>query len=117
MCPLCLNDVEHVLHLFFDREFARKCWQSVNLLFDMQEVEYAAYWPLDKLSKEPKEQLITITKVLSGIRYARNKKVWEAKDLGVNIVMEMSDRWVKEWQEVNVRIQMPRSQLNSEGGV
>lgn len=27
ICLMCEHDIEHVLHLFFDCEFARSCWQ------------------------------------------------------------------------------------------
>lgn len=75
VCPMCNRDVEHVLHLFFDCEFARRCWQYVNLIFDMQEVEFATDWLLDKLRTKFMDNLITITKILTGIWFARNKKV------------------------------------------
>lgn len=49
ICPMCEKDVEHLLHLFFDCDFAKQCWSVVNLNFDMRNVENALDWLLQKL--------------------------------------------------------------------
>lgn len=43
-CPMCNRDVEHILHLFFDCEFAKECWSKTDLTFDMRTVECGAEW-------------------------------------------------------------------------
>lgn len=101
ICPMCTRDIEHVMHLFFDCDFASKCWQKVGLSYDVSAVECAADWLLDKLNTETMDRLIIITAVLTGIWFARNKKVWEKKEIEANIVMKMSLKQIKDWQEVN----------------
>ena len=41
-CPMC--------HLFFDCEFAARCWEHANLRFDWSQVENANEWLLRKIS-------------------------------------------------------------------
>lgn len=45
-CPMCLVDIEHMSHLFFDCKFAAGCWEHANLCFDWSEVENANEWLL-----------------------------------------------------------------------
>lgn len=93
-CPMCERDIEHVLHLFFDCDFAKNCWQKVGLNYDMRDVEFAADWLIDKLNTESMANLIIIAKVLSGIWFARNKRVWEGKKIDSNTVVEMSTKQI-----------------------
>lgn len=39
LCPMCDNDVEHLLHVFFDCQFASQCWAYAGLSYDMSLVE------------------------------------------------------------------------------
>lgn len=55
---MCKSDVEHVLHLFFDCDFAGQCWQKAYLYYDMREVENAAEWLLALLIVEKDDKVI-----------------------------------------------------------
>lgn len=77
ICPLCNHDVEHLLHLFFDYKFVAECWESNGLQFDMQVVDWAPRWLIDKISNEAEGTIIKIVEVLWCIWFARNRKVWE----------------------------------------
>lgn len=100
-CPMCTGDVEHLLHLFFDCDFAKACWQNVGLNFDMWSVENAAEWLLEKLSTESSEVLTKIATVLWGVWFARNKKIFEERTMTPAIIMEWSRKQVQEWKEAN----------------
>ena len=78
---MCNGDVEHLLHLFFDCNFAKECWQFMGLPLDMWETENACDWLLEKLSNESEERLIKIAVVLYGVWFARNKKIFEERAL------------------------------------
>lgn len=51
ICPMCNNDVEHMLHVFYDCNFIVHCRAHVNLICDMSGVEQAPTWLLQKLSE------------------------------------------------------------------
>lgn len=74
-CPMCVNDVEHMTHLFYDCRFATGYWAHVGLQYDWSEVEYAPDWVLQNLSTGIKEELQKICMVLWRIWYWRNTKV------------------------------------------
>lgn len=63
-CAQCVGEVEHLLHLFFDCQFARDCWQKVGLNYTMWEVDNAPDWLLDKLCNETADNVIKIATVL-----------------------------------------------------
>lgn len=88
MCPMCNVDVEHMLHLFFDCQFANSCWQSVGLNYDMREVHSATDWLLQKLEKGKHDEITSICLVLWGIWFWRNKKVWQNQCIKSAIAME-----------------------------
>lgn len=90
ICPMCDSDVEHLLHVFFDCPFASSCWQYVGIYLEMSEVEYAPDWLLQMLSTAGNDQLVQIARVLRGIWFFRNKKVWEDKTVNGRIAMEWS---------------------------
>lgn len=55
VCPMCNLDVEHLLHIFFDCVFARKCWLKSGITSDMETVESAPEWLIEKLGTESEE--------------------------------------------------------------
>ena len=61
---MCVGDIEHMLHIFFDCEFAKQCWQVAEMEFNMGDVESAPEWLLERLSSEPHEKLVKIATVL-----------------------------------------------------
>lgn len=102
ICPMCSVDIEHLLHIFFDCQFARCCSQQVDLDFDMSDVFAAPEWLLHKLSGSSQEELVKICTVLYGIWVWRNKKVWENKVVTGTLDMEHSFKMVKEWRDARV---------------
>lgn len=100
VCPMCDNDVEHLLHVFFDCNFASQCWLRSGLQYDMSLVDSAPVWLLERLSSEAHEVIIKIASVIGAIWFARNKKIWEGKVMTPEIAMEWSNKQIKEWREV-----------------
>lgn len=39
MCPMCLNDVEHLMHIFLDYNFAKECWKIMSMELDPSNIE------------------------------------------------------------------------------
>lgn len=83
----CLKDMEHLLHVFFDCEFASQCWSFVGLVYDMRSVEDASEWLLSKMSNASVAEIIKLCTVLWGIWIWRNKRVWEGKVVTAGIAM------------------------------
>lgn len=67
MCPMCNVDVEHLFHVFFYCSFAAECWSKAGIMYDMQRVEEAPPWLLDRITNESAEASELIAKVLWGI--------------------------------------------------
>lgn len=103
LCPFCMTDVEHLLHVFFDCEFATQCWQYLGHRLDMRAVEYAPSWLLQILSSGSSEEIISIVTGLWGIWNARNMRLWENKVLTSALAMEWSRKTVNDWREVKNR--------------
>lgn len=99
MCPMCNLDVDHLLHSFFDCQFADSCWLSVGLKYNMEQVHSAPSWLLEKLETSRGDEVIRICTVLWGIWSWRNKKVWEDRIISPAAAMESSCRQVKEWRD------------------
>lgn len=100
LCSMCGIDVEHMAHIFFDCEFSKHCWSSVGIEVDIEGLEFASDWLLEKLSTEPQDRLILIVTVLWSIWFARNKKVWEGVSLAPKVAVELSSKHVTEWRQV-----------------
>ena len=96
-CPMCMQDIEHMLHLFYDCKFAQECWNHVGLVYDWSQVEVAQEWLLQKLSTANMDELLKICVVLWGIWYWRNKKVWDGKLVTSKFAMDSSFRLHAEW--------------------
>lgn len=103
ICPVCERDVEHLLHVFFDCSFASQCWQKTNFDPDVLNVDSAPSWLLTKLCVEGDDNIISIAQALWGIWFARNKLVWEKSKLSPSVVMDISSKNIKEWQEAMER--------------
>lgn len=50
-CHMCNNDIEHLLHVFFDSTFDFQCWNHMSLSYDTRKVDYARGWLLNKLEE------------------------------------------------------------------
>lgn len=112
MCPMCSIDVEHLLHVFFECDYARSCWHAVDLSYDMSEVVYAPEWLLYKLESSSQAEVIKISTVLWGIWFWRNKRVWEEKVINPAIAMETSCRNVQEWRKAKERTKSSNGGIN-----
>lgn len=97
---MCERDVGHMLHIFFDCDFAKNCWHSVGMELSMEEVDFAPDWLLERLSNEPHKKLITIATVLWSIWFARNKRVWKGVVLSPATTVVLSLKHVTEWCQV-----------------
>ena len=95
---MCDSDVEHLLHVFFDCPFATSCWHYVGIYLEMSEVEYAPDWLLQTLSTAGHDQLVQIARVLWGIWFFHNKRVWEDKTVNGRITMEWSLKYFNDWK-------------------
>lgn len=109
ICPMCINDVEHVVHLFLECRFAKECWKVLGLEFDTSTVEYCSDWLLQKLKEEDKDMLVSIATGLWGIWAARNLKVWENKVVTPKLAVQWSSKEVTQWCDVQ---KLRRSKAN-----
>lgn len=64
----------------------------------MSEVEYSPDWLLQKLSMADHDEIILIAKVLYGIWFFRNKKVWENKTVNSRVTMDWSVKYFADWK-------------------
>lgn len=87
-----VEEVEHLLHLFFDCAFAKSCWQKMGLIYDMWMVESAPELLLNKLCTENSNNLIKIATVHWEVWWARNKCVWESKAIIPEIAITWSSK-------------------------
>lgn len=100
-CNMCVGDIEHLAHLFFDCRFAQECWYIVGIEYDISDVEYVSEWLLNKLSTDTAENLGRISAVLWGVWFARNKRIFENKNMSPAVTMNWSMTQIKEWRDAN----------------
>ncbi|XP_074356116.1 uncharacterized protein LOC141695803 [Apium graveolens] len=112
-CPMCDSCDENVLHLFFDCYFARQCWLHVGGNYYTQEVEHAPDWILNKICEGSRDEVVRIARVLWGIWFVRNKKVWENKAVTPGTAMDMSAKLFLDWKHaVSIR-KVTQTNVNS----
>lgn len=104
LCPMCMVDVEHLMHVFLDCSLAQQCWSNLGLSFDVSIGESFPVRLLERLKTESKECKVQIAMVLWGIWYARNLKVWDAKQIVPEILMEGSVKQITQWREARKSI-------------
>ncbi|XP_074374833.1 uncharacterized protein LOC141715263 [Apium graveolens] len=95
-CPMCDSSIEDPVHLFFTCPFAVACWQYSGLSVDISGGDYAPAWLLSHLSCEDTSRVLGITKVIWGIWFFRNKKVWEDKVVTAALAMDWSSKSITE---------------------
>lgn len=100
--------MEHLLHVFFDCMFANQCWSYVGSVFDMQSVEFAPDWFVQKFSSASSDELHLIARVLWGIWFFINKKVWEGTSVTPQLAMDWSNKFLmtgslQSWSECRLR--------------
>ncbi|XP_074347003.1 uncharacterized protein LOC141685822 [Apium graveolens] len=71
--------------------------KHVGVLFDMSTVEYAHEWLLQMLNTSCQDELIQIARVLWGIWFFRNKKVWDEKLVTGRFAIEWSMKYFTDW--------------------
>lgn len=77
---MCVTDIEHMSHLFYDcsfalassffvepHSFALECWNHVGLMYKWTQTEFALEWLIQKLSTTTNEEKVKICVVLWGI--------------------------------------------------
>lgn len=65
---MCGVDIEHLLHLFLDCNFAKDCWSVMGVQLDALQVEEAQTRVLDWLATESMEVRVQLAKLLWGIK-------------------------------------------------
>ena len=105
LCPMCNVDVEHFRHLFLECPYARGCWSYIGEEYDITNVEHLSTWVLERLSLESNSCLVRLARTLWGIWFARNRKVWEGKQMPPNVAMEVAAKMVDEWQKAQQKNQ------------
>ena len=76
-CPMCNLMIEDLLHVFFICPFVVACWQYTGVSYDLSMEVSAPSWLLTKLGSFSCDELMNIAKVLWGIWFFRNQRVWE----------------------------------------
>lgn len=66
-CHMCVNDIEHMIHLFYDCSFVNDCWNHVGLSYDWSTVESAPEWLIHTLNNSPTYEIVKVCVVLWGI--------------------------------------------------
>lgn len=99
LCPICLHDVEHLLHIFLDCNFAKERWKSVRLEFDSTTVESCSDWLLHILNTKDNAAMIKVATVLWGIWSSRTMKIWEHKTVTPVLTMHRSSQQINQWRE------------------
>lgn len=100
-CSKCIGEVEHLRHVFFECRFARECWQQTGIRYDLWDIETSHEWLLEKLAVGSTEELIKISIVLWGIWFARNKTIFESKNMTPTAVVKWSEKQVLDWKLAN----------------
>ncbi|XP_074322978.1 uncharacterized protein LOC141659936 [Apium graveolens] len=90
-CTMCLSDIEHMAHLFFDCDFAVDCWRHVGLWYDWSEVENAHDWLLGKISSAPGEEVSKIYVVLWGVAARRTQVTFPTQ--ASRVVQNTESKW------------------------
>lgn len=104
VCPMCIRDVEDLLHVFFDCQYASQCWNHIGLQYDMTNVHSAPEWLLNKVNEGDPQEVVKVVTVLWGIWHGRNKLVWENKTIAPSVVVDWSSRSISEWQQAQKNI-------------
>lgn len=97
-CPMCLADIEHLGHVFFYYPFASSCWQYAGIVYDMQMVDFVPDWLIQKICNASMEEIEVVEKVLWGIWYFRNRKVWDDKVVTNVVAMDWSTKSISDWK-------------------
>ena len=64
LCPMCNTDVIHLLNVFFDCQYATKCWDYAGLKYDMARVESALERLLHRINEGNMQEVCKVANVL-----------------------------------------------------
>lgn len=101
ICPMCSNDVEHLMHIFFDCDFAKELWKILELELNTEAVESCPEWILQNLASEDNARMIRIAMWLWGIWMDRNMKVWESRTVSPTLIVQWSLKQVARWRKMH----------------
>ena len=110
ICPMCNADVEHFRHVFLECPW---CWSYTGGEYDISNVEHLFTWVLERLSSETSLNLVRIASTLWGIWFARNMKIWEEKQLCLNVAMEIAIKMIDYWKKAQQGTQTTSSTKQS----
>ena len=96
---MCGYEVEDLLHVFFNCPFALACWHVVDAGFDLSMEMSAPLWLLTKIETGPSEEILKIARVLWGVWFFCNKKIWENQIVTAEIAMAWSTKSIEDWKE------------------
>lgn len=106
-CPMCDADIEDTLHVFFECPFASACWSFAGKSYALSSSEDVATWLLTKLDTGLTDDIMLIVKVLWGVWFFRNQKVWENKVVNAAVAMGWSAKTISEWREAKGKRALP----------
>lgn len=72
----------------------------------MGAVKILSIWLLEKLGTKSEGKLVKVVKILWGIWFARNRKIWEEKVVTPEIAMDISMKMVTEWAAAQTKMQV-----------
>ncbi|XP_074378321.1 uncharacterized protein LOC141719854 [Apium graveolens] len=98
-CPMCMADIEHLGHVFFDCLFASSCWHYAGLTYDMQTVDFVPDWLIQKISSASREEIEVVAKVLWGMWFFRNRRVWDNKVVTGRVAIDWSSKSISDWKK------------------
>ncbi|KAL8134789.1 hypothetical protein AgCh_009705 [Apium graveolens] len=98
-CPMCNLTVEDLLHVFFTCPFAIACWQHMGMSYDLFTEMSPSSWLLTKLASSSSDEILNIARVLWGVWFFRNQRVWENKSVTAATAMSWSIKNISDWKE------------------
>lgn len=98
---MCIGKVEHMRYLFFKCNFTKECLKQIGLNCDMWNMDNSHEWVLHTLANGSDDELIKISSVLLGVWFARNKRIFENKNMTPASVISWSGKQIIEWQLAN----------------
>ncbi|KAL8093812.1 hypothetical protein AgCh_035623 [Apium graveolens] len=81
---LCEHSMTRHLH-------TRECWHQTGLRSDVWDIENSHEWLLNKIATGSNEELIKISSVLWGVWFARNKNIFENKNMTPGAAVSWSE--------------------------
>lgn len=103
-CPVCDQERETISHVFTRCQFARQCWQSLNIINQVDEDGDFCTWLQSILSNRNAKQKAEIVTLCWAIWKARNELVWNKKVSMVNKVVAAAKEYLTQWKQAQGRV-------------